>query len=400
MTTTGQPRSGIGAFADVLRRPGVGSVTAIGMAARIPATAVGVTLTLHTVLTLGYGFGAAGLVAAAGPTGMAVGAPLLGWLVDRRGLRTVVVLTGVTTLTFWSLAPLLGYGALLAGAFLAGVLTLPVFSLVRQVIAAVVPPGQRRPAFALDSMSVELSYMTGPALGSLLTVWLGSAVAMRVIGVGFVLAGVAFWLRNPPVRSDDAAPGGPRPPLSSWLTAPLVGALLGVTAAVVAIMGTELAFVAALTRGGYTWAIAPVNAVWCLASLAGGFLYGAARRAVPMPLLLLVLGVATFPAAAAWSWWSLPLLLVPAGLATAPTLAAGSDAIGDLSPDGLRGLITGLQGSATTIGIALANPLSGSLVDAFSPPVAILVCGSVAVVLSGVTAALMRRSTGTAGRAL
>ena len=389
---TEPPRAGIGAFADVLRRPGVGAVTGIGMAARIPATAVGVTLTLHTVMTLGYGFGAAGLVAAAVPTGMAVGAPLLGSVIDRHGLRPVLVLTTTAGVLFWSVAPLLGYAGLLGTAFAAGVLALPVFSLVRQVIAAIVPAGHRRPAFALDSMSVEISYMTGPAIGSLLTVWLGSAVSMRVVGAGFVLAGLALWWLNPPVRADGAASGraSARPPIRSWLSRPLVGALLTVSTAVVAIMGTEFAFIAALTEAGQAWAIALVNAVWCMASLVGGFLYGGARRAVPLPLLLGALGVATLPAALAWSWWSLLFLLLPAGLATAPTLAAGSDAVGELAPDRVRGLVTGLQGSATTLGIAFATPLSGFLVDAVSPAMAIVVCGSVAAASAVVAGYLMR----------
>ncbi|BBF99222.1 MULTISPECIES: MFS transporter [Pseudonocardia] len=388
---TAAPRAGIGAFADVLRRPGVGAVTAIGMAARIPATAVGVTLTLHTVMTLGHGFAAAGLVAAAVPTGMAIGGPLLGSVIDRYGLRPVLLLTMTAGVAFWSVAPLLGYAGLLLTAFVAGVLTLPVFSLVRQVIAAIVPAGHRRPAFALDSMSVEISYMTGPAIGSLLTLWLGSAVTMRVIGAGFVLAGLALWWRDPPVRSDGRSPGAERrPPVRSWLTRPLLGALLTVTAAVLAIMGTEFAFIAALTEADQVWAIAIVNAVWCLASLVGGFVYGAARRTLPLPLLLAVLGVATLPAALAWSWWSLLFLLIPAGLVTAPTLAAGSDAIGGLAPDRVRGLVTGLQGSATTIGIAIAGPLAGFLVDVASPAVAIVVCGSVATVLAGIAAVLMR----------
>ncbi|MDQ4116036.1 MAG: MFS transporter [Actinomycetota bacterium] len=393
MTTTGPAPAdtGLAAYRDVLRLPGVGMVTALAFGARIPATSVGVTVTLHVVLTLGHGFAAAGLVAAAITTGMAVGAPVLGLVVDRFGLRPAVATSVLVSAAFWTLAPLLGYAWLLAAAFAGGLFALPVFSLTRQILASAVPEGRRRPAFALDSMSVEMSYMTGPALGSLLTLALGSTVTMRLIGAGFVLVAVVLLVLDPPVTTARTGPRPPRPPVREWLRGPLVGALLAITAAIVAIMGTELAFIAALTRGGEAWAIAVVNAVWCAASLVGGFVYGAARRSVPLPVLLGALGVATVPAALAGPWWSFAVLLLAAGLCTAPTLAAGSGAVADLGSDRVRGIVTGLQGSATTAGMAIATPLSGALVDAASPRVAILVCAGVAVAAAGVSATLMRR---------
>lgn len=392
MTTTGPApaASGIAAYRDVLRLPGVGAVTALAFGARIPATAVGITVTLHVVLTLGHGFAAAGLVAAAITTGMAVGSPVLGLLVDRYGLRPTVVLSVVASATFWTAAPLLGYVWLLVAAFAGGVFALPVFSLTRQILAAAVPEGRRRPAFALDSMSVEMSYMTGPALGTLLTLALGSAVTMRLIGAGFVLAGVALLVRDPPVSGARDGPRPARPPVREWLSAPLVGALLGITAAVVAVIGTELAFIAALTRDGAAWSIAVVNGVWCIASLVGGFVYGALRRSAPLPVLLAVLGIATLPAALGGPWWSFALLLLGAGLLTAPTLAAGSNAVAELATERVRGIVTGLQGSATTAGMAIATPLSGALVDAASPSVAILACAGVAIATAVVSAVLMR----------
>ncbi|MHA6792159.1 hypothetical protein ACVGVM_01345 [Pseudonocardia bannensis] len=45
------------------------------------------------MIGLGHGYAAAGAVGAAGTIGTAVGAPLLGRLVDHRGLRTMIVLT-------------------------------------------------------------------------------------------------------------------------------------------------------------------------------------------------------------------------------------------------------------------------------------------------------------------
>ena len=378
------------AYRDVLRLPRVGMVTALAFGARVPATAVGVTVTLHVVLTLGHGFAAAGLVAAAITTGMAVGAPVIGVVVDRFGLRPAVLTSLLASAAFWTVAPLLGYGWLLVAAFAGGLFALPVFSLTRQILAAAVPEGRRRPAFALDSMSVEVSYMTGPALGSLLALTLGSASTMRLVGAGFVLVAVALLALDPPVTASRSGPRPARPPVREWLSGPLAGALLAITAALVAIMGTELAFIAALTRGGEAWAIAVVNAVWCAASLVGGFLYGAARRNLGLPVLLGALGVATVPAALGGPWWSFALLLLAAGLCTAPTLAAGSGAVADLSSDRVRGIVTGLQGSATTAGMAIATPLSGALVDTASPAVAILVCAALALVAAAASAVLMR----------
>ena len=65
------------------------------------STATGVTLTLHVVLDLDRGYGAAGLVGAAVTVGAAIGGPLLGRLVDRRGLRPVLVLTAIAEAIFW-----------------------------------------------------------------------------------------------------------------------------------------------------------------------------------------------------------------------------------------------------------------------------------------------------------
>ena len=67
----------------VLGLPGVAALTGVGFLARIPSAAAPITLTLHVVLTLGHGWAAAGLVGAAATIGMAIGAPLLGRLVDR-----------------------------------------------------------------------------------------------------------------------------------------------------------------------------------------------------------------------------------------------------------------------------------------------------------------------------
>ena len=97
------------ALPEVLRLPGVRALILVGLLARIPSVSAGVTLTLHVVLDLDRGYAAAGLVGAAATIGAALGAPLLGRLVDRRGLRPVLVLTTIAEALFWCTAGALPY---------------------------------------------------------------------------------------------------------------------------------------------------------------------------------------------------------------------------------------------------------------------------------------------------
>ncbi|MFC5994590.1 MFS transporter [Pseudonocardia hispaniensis] len=385
-------RTGIATYRDVLALPGVGSLSLIGFLVRIPASAGPITVTLHVVLGLGQGYAAAGTVGAATTIGMALGAPLLGRLIDRRGLRLVLVLTTCAEVGFWAVAPWLPFPALLVGALLGGLLALPVYSVVRQAIAALVPTARRRPAYALDSMSVELSYILGPAVGTALAVGVSTTAAMAVVGAGYALGGVALWILNPPTRAETPHDGRRETgPVSEWLTPKLVATLLATTAAAAVVFGCELGIVAALQGSGQAGLIGVVIAVWCLSSLAGGYLYGAAHRSRSLYALVAALGLATLPVALGGSWWTFALLLIPAGLACAPSLTASADAVAALAPDRVRGMVTGLQGSSITLGAAFGAPLAGALIDAISPAAAIVTAGLVGVAMAGASALIARR---------
>ncbi|TQM36368.1 putative MFS family arabinose efflux permease [Pseudonocardia cypriaca] len=392
MGTVDADGTGLKAYRAILAIPGVGALTAVSFLARLPASAAAITLTLHVVLTLDQGYAAAGVVGAAATVGMAIGAPLLGRLVDRRGLRTMLTLTLSAQAVFWTVAPLLPYPALLVGALAGGVLGVPVYSITRQSLAVLVPADRRRPAFALDSMSVEISYIVGPAVGALLALQVSSTAAMWTVGAGWLVAGGALMLLNPPTRIEEAAgEAAPPPPVRQWLDLRLIGALLATTAAVLVVFGTELSMIAGLQLGGNAGWIPLVNTVWCVASLIGGFVYGAARRSRSLPLLVGCLGAAALPVALAGSWWSYALLLVPVGLLIAPSMAASAETVSALTPEHVRGLVTGFHGSAITIGAAVATPLAGLLVDVASPAVAVLTVGSAglgAAILVGLLARL------------
>ncbi|MFD6752912.1 MFS transporter [Micromonospora gifhornensis] len=372
-------------YREALALPGLRSLLLVAILARVPLTATGITLTFYVVQDLGRGYGAAGLVGAAITVGAAIGAPLLGRLVDRRGLRPVLVLTVVVEGIFWSTAPMLSYPLLLPAAFVAGLLALPIFSVIRQSIAALVPVEKRRPAYALDSMSVELSFMIGPALATVGVTTISARLTLYLVGAGIVVSGVVLWLLNPPVRSASEATVGPQPRLArrQWLTSRMVAVFVVSAAATLVLGGSDVAIIAALRENGDTAFTGVVLAVWAVASLVGGFAYGAARRSFSPVALIGVLGLLTIPVGLGGShWWLLALALIPAGVLCAPTLASTSDAVSRLAPATVRGEAMGLHGSAVTLGMAVGAPLSGAIIDASSPLWGFAVIGAIGALVT------------------
>ena len=384
-------------YRETLALPGIKSLLVVATLARIPIAAGTVVLTLHVVNDLGRGYGAAGLIGAAFTVGASLGAPVMGRFVDRKGLRPMLVLTTIAEVVFWTTAQAMPYWLLLIAAF-SGFLALPAFSVARQSIAALTPEPQRLPAFALDSMTTELSFMAGPALGVLIATTAGPRVAMIAIAAGLLAAGVGLYALNPPVRATHEAPvsDGERVPRSSWLKPRLVGVLAVSMAATLVLSGTDVAVVAVLRdHGELTWT-GLVLTLWAVYSLIGGFGYGMVKRGVGPVLLLAPMAVLTIPVGLGGGhWWLLAMLLIPAGALCAPTITASADAVSRLTPASARGEAMGLHNSALTVGVALGSPIAGLVMDTWSPPWGFAAVGGlgVLVTLLVLPAELRRRKT-------
>ncbi|MFI6030643.1 MFS transporter [Amycolatopsis magusensis] len=336
--------------------------------ARLPVTAMGITLTLHVVSDLGRGYGEAGLVGTASTAGSALGAPLVGRMIDRYGLRPVVLVCGTVSATYFLSTPHLPYLALVLVALPAGVLAVPAGSIARQVLSALVPETQRRTAYSLDTVSLEVTFMIGPAAGILLSTQFSSAVALTSIGVLSGVVAALLYLTNPPVRAGHETVTGTRPPLRSWLSAELTATLLIAVGALFVLVGMELAALASLRENGEVGWTGVVIAVMCVASLAGGIVHGAVHRSLSQVTLMVLLAVLTIPVGLVDSpWWLLALVLVPANVVCAPTIAATTEAVTSLAPVRVRGEAMGLQDSATRIGLALGGPVVGFVMDHSSP---------------------------------
>ncbi|WP_162908218.1 MFS transporter, partial [Allorhizocola rhizosphaerae] len=357
----------------VLGVPGLKLLMLIGLLARIPATAAGMAITLHVLTSLGLGYGEAGVAGALGMIGAGIGSPFLGRMVDRVGLRPVLIVTTAAQAVYWSIAPQLSFPFLVALGFVNGLLSIPIFGVMRQFMAALVPVEQRRSAFALDSMAVELSYMVGPAAAVAAVTAFNSHVTMYAVGIGLAVAGLALIVLNPPTQSAEeeaqaSASGAIRIPRRQWITPALV-TLLAVTAATTFILSaTELSVVAVLNNGGATQWTGLVIGLWCAYSLIGGFVYGALRRAASPLLLVGVMGALTIPLGlVGGGWWWLTLALIPCGVLCAPSLASTVDTVSQWVPASVRGEAMGLHGTALTIGIAVGAPTAGAIIDAYGP---------------------------------
>ncbi|QFU85643.1 MFS transporter [Amycolatopsis sp. YIM 10] len=352
----------------LLALPSVPSSMLLMFFARLPITAMGITLTLHVVTDLGRGYGEAGLVGTATTAGSALGAPLIGRAIDRYGLRPVVAVCGVVSAGYFLSTPHLPYLALVLVALPAGMLAVPAGSIARQVLAALVPDAQRRTAYSLDTVAVEVTFMVGPSLGILISTQFSSTAALTSIGVLSGVVAVLLYLMNPPVRADHEVVTGERPPLRSWLSRELVATLLIAAAATFVLVGMELAALATLRENGEVDWTGVVIALMCVASLVGGIVHGAVHRSLSQVTLMVLLAVLTIPVGLAGTpWWLLALVLVPSNLVCAPTLAATTEAVSSLAPARVRGEAMGLQDSATRIGLAAGGPVVGFVMDHSAP---------------------------------
>jgi len=443
---------GFGAYRRVLGVRGVPGLLVLGVLGRIPVAASNLVLTMHVVTGLGRGYGAAGLVCTAGTVGAAIGSPWRGRAVDRVGLRRAVLPSVVVGAGSWVVAPFLPYPWLVVDCFVGGMLGVPIFTVLRQAIAAMVPPEHRRTAYATDSIGVEFSFLASPALGMLLTIEFSSTVALVAVGLGSAVSGIALLLMNPAVRpepeptdgtSDPALPlataqvpvssgttgspgtTGPSGTAGSSRTAGTVGtavlpatgtspgttprthrawagwvngqvlSILAISAgSTVVLAGTEVALIAHLrAHGAVDWTIA-VFGGWSLASILGGLLYGAARRSIPALWLLIAVAVLTAPIGVASGPLILCLAVLPAGFACAPVISATVDTLSALVPDRVRGEAMGWHGAAMTTGMALGAPLAGAAVDGHGPWAGFVAVGAVGLLVAVVGARLGYRRTG------
>jgi predicted MFS family arabinose efflux permease len=383
------------AYRTVLAIPRVRGTILLILVARLPMTTMVIAVTLHVVVDLGRGYALAGLVGAAMTIGGAVGGPVVGRMIDRYGLRWVIGICGTCSAAFWTSAPHVPYPALALLAAPAGMLAIPVNTLARLFLTALVPEDRHRAVFTLDSMLTEACFIAGPPLIIFLITQFSSTVAFAAIGGCMALTSAALWVTNLPIRTaEQARPDAEttRLRLRQWLHGRLILALLITVGAVFTLIGTDLSVVAALREHGETSWTSIVIAMIAITSVTGGLIHGALKRSLHQATLALLMSVLLIPVGLLdHPWWLLGIALIPTNLMVTPTIAASSEAVSNLALPHVRGMALGLQDTATRLGMALGSPAVGFVMDHSSAAWGFAAAGLGGVAVA-TTASLIRKS--------
>jgi predicted MFS family arabinose efflux permease len=371
------------------------TILAVGTLVRAPVFASGVLLTVHVVTTLGRSYAAAGALTAAATVAIAVSGPWRGRLLDRLGLRRVVLPSLLVAVVCWSIAPFVSYWPLLVLAVVSGLFVIPTFSITRQAVIASVDETDRRTAISLDSAAIELAFMLAPALAIWAAAQWSSSWVLFVTQMLGVLGGVVLWFVDPPLRGEgETRVGAERVPTRTWFGLPFLAVCLAATATTLVLAGSDIGFVAAMREFDAVSQIGVVLALWGAGSLVGGLLYGALARSISAFWLLGGLALVTAPMALAGTPWSLAALGFVAGLLCAPTITATVDQASRIVPAAVRGEAMGWHGSFLTAGGALGAPLAGLAIDRGGAP-----AGFVTVAVVGLVVAVAGIATTRARRA-
>lgn len=352
-------------YADLLRTPHAARLLGGTLLGRLPNAMAALAVVLF-LRSQGAGYGLAGALSAVYGCSVAVGQPLLGRAVDRRGQPRVMAGAALLSAAGFALLAATGPEPLppaTAAVVLAGVATPPLEGGLRALWPDVLGREDRvQRAYALDAAAQEVLFTVGPLLVTLVVAAASEAVAVVVTGL-LGVAGTLVVVTAPPSRRWRAVERE-----AHWLGA-LRSAGLAVLLGAFFFLGIALGAVslAAVVYGdahGGGSVAAYVLAANGLGALAGGLTYGARSWPGQPEWRLRVLSVAL---AACY----LPLMLVPgvpwmlllaalAGFFLAPALACGFLVVDRHAPPGT--VTEAFSWVVTTVGVgaALGTAVAGA----------------------------------------
>jgi MFS family permease len=388
-------------YARILRTPGVAMIVLGTLIGRLPIGISGLAILLY-VEEVSDSFAAAGLCAGALALGSAAGAPFQGRLIDRRGERMLLPLAvahSAGLVAIWLAGEAGAAVALLAVVSVAtGASLPPVSSVLRSRWPYLLPgrPELLAGAFALDSVMIEVVFVTGPLVTTLVVATVGPQYAL-LVSAGCVLLGTTWMLaglagRPGPERSEAGHSAFGLGALASPGLRTLVLASLPVGFA----FGTLEVVLPAFSEAEGSKELAGVLlAAWSAASGVGGLIWGARGGEAPLLQAHMVfawmLPLCVAPLLLAGSPLTMALLAILAGLPIAPLVASRNQLVERVVLPGTATEAFTWPLTALVAGVSLGAAAGGAVIEANSWSAGVLLAMAVASV--GALVVLGRRRT-------
>jgi MFS family permease len=355
----------------ILTQPGVALLLGATLLARMPIGVNGLAVLLYTRAVTGS-YATAGVIVGALALGSAVGAPFQGRLVDRRGRGMLLRLAAAHAsglAAIWLLGELgAGAGPLAAAALVSGAALPPVASVLRASWPHIL---RERPelitgAYALDSVLIEVIFISGPLLTAVIAAVAVPQLAL-VVSAACVLAGTVGFVARisaPAAPEGTAASTGFLGALGSSGIRTLVLATLPVGFCLGAIEVALPAFSEDMASGELAGLLL---ALWSIGSAAGGLLYGAIPRRTSLArthvAFAILLPLVCLPLATASSPLLMGALVILAGIPIAPLIASRNEVVGSVAPPGAATEAFTWPLTALVAGISLGASAAGGIVE-------------------------------------
>jgi predicted MFS family arabinose efflux permease len=197
-------KSFLNKYVEFVRQPDVGRMLLAALLSRMPVGMLAFGMLMFLRENLGN-FAHAGSAVGIEFVAAAIAAPIVGRIVDRQGPRRVLYVTGavqplalVGMLVAAKMA--LGFSAVVVFAVIAGAFSTPITTLTRAMWRYRFEREEdRRTAFALDSVAIEINFTLGPSIMAAVLALAGATAAFVVVIVAVVLAFFVF-LGSPALR--------------------------------------------------------------------------------------------------------------------------------------------------------------------------------------------------------
>lgn len=387
-----------GTYLKVLRLPGALRFTLSGLLARMQLSMAGLGAVMLLSATRGS-YAVAGTVAAIYAVSAALVGPQVSRLIDSFGQRRIVPvqlavhLPAVAGLVAFAVFSDLNWPVFLLALF-AGSSSPSVGALVRARWSNLLRGSpQLRTAFAWEALIDEVVFILGPPLATILALQITPSAALIIATVALVTGTVLLITQ----RSTEPPAAG-RSNATSGRSAILLPGVAGITAIFVLLGGVfgsyEVATVAFAKEEGAPTAAGLILALYAVGSLGAGLVYGAMTLRAPLSKQFLAaavgLAVVTFPLPLLGHLWLVAAGLFVAGIACSPVLIAGTALLERIVPSHRLTEAMTWNASGVAVGIAIASPLAGVVIDRFGAAPAYWVTAGCAVLAFVVAVSLYR----------